>query len=136
MPGTWSINEVVNREVVPIDERILMSTLFAVPGLWLATEASATLATNLEWFVTQFCYEEKAAAAERGISVYEVCNEIVKHAAGRDRRDLPSFPVWLECAGQRTRRFLWVDPWAHESPCPARYCMKASCTATWTTSTG
>lgn len=74
--GTWSINEVVTRQPL-IDERILMSTLFAVPGLWLATEASATSATNLEWFVSQFCYEENAAAAARGISVYEVCNEIV-----------------------------------------------------------
>jgi L-xylulokinase len=75
--GTWSINEVVTREPL-VDESLFMCTLFAVPGLWLVTDASATSATNLEWFVTQFCYEEKVAAAERGISVYEVCNEIVK----------------------------------------------------------
>jgi L-xylulokinase len=74
--GTWSINEVVTRQPL-VDERLLMCTLFAVPGLWLVTDSSATSATNLEWFVTQFCHEEKAAAAERGISVYEVCNEIV-----------------------------------------------------------
>ncbi len=75
--GTWSINEVVTRQPL-IDDRILMCTLFAVPGLWLATDSSATSATNLEWFVTQFCYEEKVAAETRGISVYEVCNEIVE----------------------------------------------------------
>ncbi len=74
--GTWSINEVVSREPV-VDERILMCTLFAVPGLWLATDSSATSAANLEWFVTNFCHEEQAAAAARGISVYEVCDEIV-----------------------------------------------------------
>jgi L-xylulokinase len=74
--GTWSINEVVTPEPI-VDDRILMTTLYAVPGLWLATDASATSATNLEWFVNNFCYEEKLAAEDRGISVYEVCNEIV-----------------------------------------------------------
>ncbi len=74
--GTWSINEVITRQPL-IDESLFMCTLFAVPGLWLVTEASATSATNLEWFVTRFCHEEAATAAERGISVYEVCNEIV-----------------------------------------------------------
>lgn len=74
--GTWSINEVVTRQPM-IDDRLLMCTLFAVPGFWLTTEASATSATNLEWFVTQFCQEERTAAAARGISVYEVCNELV-----------------------------------------------------------
>ena len=74
--GTWSINEVVARQPL-LDRRILMCTLFAVPGLWLATDSSATSATNLEWFVNNFCYEEKLAAEARGVSVYEVCNEIV-----------------------------------------------------------
>jgi L-xylulokinase len=74
--GTWSINEVVTREPV-VDEGVFMCTLFAVPGLWLVTDASATSATNLEWFVTQFCQQEHAEAAARGVSVYEVCNDIV-----------------------------------------------------------
>lgn len=54
-----------------------MCTLFTVPGLWLLTDASATSATNLEWFVNNFCHEEKLEAQARGISVYEVCNEKV-----------------------------------------------------------
>lgn len=74
--GTWSINEVVMRQPL-VDERVLMCTLFAVPGLWLATDSSATSATNLEWFVSNFCYEEKLAAQARGVSVYDVCNELV-----------------------------------------------------------
>jgi L-xylulokinase len=67
---------VVTRQPL-LDERILMCTLFAVPGLWLATDSSATSATNLEWFVNNFCYEEKLAAEARGVSVYDVCNELV-----------------------------------------------------------
>jgi len=74
--GTWSINQVVTREPLA-DERLSMCTLFAVPGFWLVGDYSAASATNLEWFVTQFCSEEKVTAAARGISVYEVCNEIV-----------------------------------------------------------
>ena len=48
-----------------------------MPGLWLATDSSATSATNLEWFVSNFRYEEKLAAQARGVSVYDVCNELV-----------------------------------------------------------
>jgi L-xylulokinase len=74
--GTWSINEVVSREPFA-DPRLVMCTLFAATGKWLVTEPSATSATNLEWFVNNFCYEEKMLARERGVSVYEVCNEMV-----------------------------------------------------------
>jgi L-xylulokinase len=74
--GTWSINEIVTSDPI-VDPALFMTTIFTVPNLWLTVEASATSATNLEWFVTQFCADEKAMAAERGISVYAVCSEIV-----------------------------------------------------------
>ena len=74
--GSWSINEVITQEPI-IDSSLFMTTLFADPGLYLTIEGSATSATNLEWFVTQFCGEEQAQAKQRGISVYEVCNEEV-----------------------------------------------------------
>ncbi len=74
--GTWSINEIVTSDPI-VHPALFMTTIFTVPNLWLTVEASATSATNLEWFVTQFCAEEKAMAAERGISVYDVCSEIV-----------------------------------------------------------
>jgi L-xylulokinase len=74
--GTWSINEVVSRTPFA-DPNLVMCTLFAATGRWLVTEPSATSATNLEWFVNNFCYEEKMIAQQRGISVYEVCNEMV-----------------------------------------------------------
>ena len=74
--GTWSINEIVTSDPI-IDPGLFMTSIYTVPELWLTIEASATSATNLEWFVTQFCAEEKAAAEKRGISVYEVCSELV-----------------------------------------------------------
>lgn len=74
--GTWAINETVVPEPV-VYERLNMCTLFAVGRQWLMTEASPTSATNLEWFVSHFCGEEKAEAQAKGISVYEVCNDLV-----------------------------------------------------------
>ncbi len=74
--GTWSINEIVTADPI-VDPTLFMTSIYTVPDLWLTIEASATSATNLEWFVTQFCAEEKAAADKRGISVYDVCSELV-----------------------------------------------------------
>jgi L-xylulokinase len=72
--GTWSINEVVTATPLA-DPNVFITCIYAVPDTWLALEASATSATNLEWFVTQFCAEERLEAERRGISIYEVCNE-------------------------------------------------------------
>jgi len=74
--GSWSINEIVTEEPI-VDPHLFMTTIYAVPDLWLTIEGSATSATNLEWFVKHFCGEEHAEAEKRGISVYEVCNELV-----------------------------------------------------------
>jgi len=74
--GTWSINEIVTAEPL-VDPSLFMTSIYTVPGLWLTIEASPTSATNLEWFVNNLCGEERVEARERGISVYEICNEMV-----------------------------------------------------------
>lgn len=74
--GSWSINAVITEDPI-IDPTIFMTTIFADPDLFLTIEGSATSATNLEWFVNQFCAEERAEADRRGVSVYEVCSEEV-----------------------------------------------------------
>jgi L-xylulokinase len=74
--GTWSINQVITSDPI-VDRRIFLCSLYAIPGMWLTLEASPASATNLEWFVNNFCFEEKQEAQARGISVYEVCNEKV-----------------------------------------------------------
>ena len=74
--GTWSINQIVLEQPIRSNELFLMQP-FADSRYWLAMEASATSASNLEWFVNQFCGEERIEAQRRGISVYDVCNEIV-----------------------------------------------------------
>ncbi len=74
--GSWSINEVITKEPI-VDPTIFMTTIFADADLFLTIEGSATSATNLEWFVNQFCGEERLEARQRGISVYEICSEVV-----------------------------------------------------------
>jgi L-xylulokinase len=75
--GSWSINEVITVEPI-VHPEIFMTTIFADPEYFLTIEGSATSATNLEWFVNQFCAEERIEAEKRGISVYEVCSEAVE----------------------------------------------------------
>lgn len=74
--GSWSINEVITKDPI-VDPGIFMTTIFADPELFITIEGSATSATNLEWFVNQFCGEERVEAQRRGVSVYEVCSEEV-----------------------------------------------------------
>jgi L-xylulokinase len=74
--GTWSINEVVTSE--PVDNKQLFMNSIYIPDHYMTIEASATSAINLEWFVKHFCAEETAEAEQRGISVYDICNERVE----------------------------------------------------------
>lgn len=74
--GTWSINEVVISE--PVDDQQLFMNSIYIPERYMAIEASPTSAINLEWFVKHFCAEETAEARQRGISVYDICNERVE----------------------------------------------------------
>ncbi|GAB4201648.1 MAG: FGGY-family carbohydrate kinase [Roseiflexaceae bacterium] len=77
--GTWSINAVVTE--APLAQRDLFLNSAYTPGRWLAVDASATSCTNLEWFVTHCCGEERAEAQARGVSVYDLCAEQVGRLA-------------------------------------------------------
>ncbi len=113
--GTWSINEVITSQPL-MDPDVFMTTLFAVPGLFLNIEASATSATNLEWFVAQCCGDERAEAARRGISVYDVCNEEVEKLAP-DSTNIIFHPFLYGSNEQSSARagFLWSSRLAY--PC-------------------
>ncbi|MFC5409794.1 FGGY-family carbohydrate kinase [Larkinella bovis] len=77
--GSWSVNSVLTR-VPLLNPDLAMSAIASVPDHWLCLEASATSVTNLEWFITQFCAEERLEAARRGVSVHTVCDEQVMAA--------------------------------------------------------
>ena len=74
LAGTLALNEVVLREPPASG---FWTICYAVPGYFLSASGGGASALNLEWFVTTCCGEEKALAKERGISVYDVCNELV-----------------------------------------------------------
>jgi len=74
--GTWSINQVIAEHAFDADD-IFLNSIFADPSLYLVLEGSPTSTTNLEWFIEQFCYEEKQQAEQEGVSVYDICNQAV-----------------------------------------------------------
>jgi L-xylulokinase len=78
--GTWSINEYVARAPV-LDGSILMNSLFCIPGLYLVEECSPTSAGNYEWFTALFLETEKAAARDRGISLFQLAEEMAASVA-------------------------------------------------------
>ena len=96
--GTLALNEVLQREP---PESGFWTLCYAVPGFFLSSAGGGASALNLEWFVTTCCGEERQAAKERGISVYDVCNEkvasvspqglgVLYHPYLLGRRDVPN----------------------------------------------
>ena len=74
--GTWGNNQYISKTPV-ISQDVFMTSCYSIPGYYLMLEGSATSASNLEWFVTEFFGAERKLAEEQGGSVYDVCNELV-----------------------------------------------------------
>jgi len=88
--GTWSINERVAAEPVT-DGSVMMNSLFCLPGLYLLEESSPTSAANYDWFLDLFLESEKRVAAERGIGLYELAEEMVR-SVGPDEQWIVFLP--------------------------------------------
>ena len=56
----------------------------ALPGLYLLMPICRTAAIIQKWFCEQFCREEAAAAAQRGISVYDHLSELAQQVKTED----------------------------------------------------
>ncbi|MED4072206.1 FGGY-family carbohydrate kinase [Priestia endophytica] len=76
--GTWSINEFITKKPI-VDKDLFMTSLFCIPGYWLTLEGSPTSASNLEWYVKEYFNSEHEEAKRKGISVYDLCNEMVEN---------------------------------------------------------
>lgn len=74
--GTWGNNQYIAKEPV-VHKDVFMTTCYSIPGYYLMLEGSATSASNLEWFVTEFFQAEREEAKRQGESVYELCNRLV-----------------------------------------------------------
>ncbi|HOD82673.1 MAG: L-xylulose/3-keto-L-gulonate kinase [Planctomycetes bacterium ADurb.Bin126] len=83
--GTWGNNQYISKTPV-VSEDVFMTSCYAMPEYYLILEGSATSASNLEWIVNQFFQAEQATAAQRGTSVYDVCNEWVEQTKPEDAK--------------------------------------------------
>lgn len=81
--GTWSINEYIRKEPVT-DGRVLMNSLFCLPGYYLIEESSPTSAGNNEWFIQQILPELVQEAKAKGESIYTLMNQWVEEFAPED----------------------------------------------------
>jgi L-xylulokinase len=88
--GTWGNNQYISTTPV-VDEDVFMTSCYSIPGYYLMLEGSATSASNLEWFVTEFFGAEKEEAGRQGRSVYDLCNDLVA-AAPADRAAIVFLP--------------------------------------------
>lgn len=106
--GSWSIAQLVC-EAPKIDPEIFMSSAFR-RDRYMAVEASATSAANLEWFVREMMAD---TVERRGrAAAFEQCNEMVGAVA--PSIDLPLFHPYLYGSGSNARAragFYGIGGW-------------------------
>lgn len=83
--GTWGNNQCISRELTASHD-IFMTTCYSIPGCYLMLEGSATSASNLEWFITEFFQADKELLKLRNEagSIYELINELVARTNPED----------------------------------------------------
>ncbi|MDZ4295400.1 MAG: FGGY-family carbohydrate kinase [Hydrogenophaga sp.] len=89
--GTFSISSTLHA-TPRLDTLPLLQTAYPVGGYFLASEGSATSASNFEWYCKSILGPEAAThAAGLGKSIYEVCGERVSQVMDR-ANDILFFP--------------------------------------------
>ena len=81
--GTWGNNQYISREPV-VSPDVFMTSCYSMPGWYLMLEGSATSASNLEWFVTQFMEAERKQLADENRNIFELCNDLVAATSPKD----------------------------------------------------
>ena len=89
--GTFSISSTLHA-TPRLDTVPLLQTAYPVGGYFLASEGSATSASNFEWYCKSILGPEAAShATDLGKSIYEVCGERVSQVMDRPN-DILFFP--------------------------------------------
>ncbi|PZQ48321.1 MAG: carbohydrate kinase [Rhodovulum sulfidophilum] len=81
--GTFSINSTLHARPL-LDPRPTLQCPYPVGGLYLATIATPTSASNLEWLCKTMLQAEADRALAAGRSIYEVCSDLVEQALDRE----------------------------------------------------
>jgi len=82
--GTWSINEYISKKPI-LNKTIMMNSMYCLDGYFLVEECSPTSAGNLAWFVESFLDKEKKEAEEKGMNVFQYCDELVQSISPSDQ---------------------------------------------------
>ncbi len=89
--GTFSVNQTLHpsarRDIAP-----MLQMPYPIGGQHLASECSATSASNLEWVCRTLLRAEGEKAQKQGRSIYDVCGDLVVEALTRPRNDILFFP--------------------------------------------
>ncbi|MBZ9655261.1 FGGY-family carbohydrate kinase [Phyllobacterium lublinensis] len=88
--GTFSINSTLHSRPA-LNPLPTIQAAYPVAGTFLATSATPTSASNLEWMCKTMLAAEGDRAIREGKSIYDVCNSLVDVALRRDN-DILFFP--------------------------------------------
>lgn len=77
--GTSGTNLVVSDQPIRDPAHSAVCAYHIAPALWLTMSESMTAVPNLNWFIDQFCGEEKVAATHGSESVFSLCDELIQH---------------------------------------------------------
>lgn len=83
--GTFSIHSTLHQSPA-LNPLPHIQTPYPVAGQVLATTATPTSASNLEWFCKTVMPAQSEQARAEGRSIYDVCNEMVSGTLGRESR--------------------------------------------------
>ena len=92
--GTFAIHSTLHKKPT-LNPLPTIQNRYPVDDLVIATMATPTSASNLEWFVKTFMAAERQAASARGMSVYDLCNELVEGTMAK-ANDILFFPFLLD----------------------------------------
>lgn len=88
--GTWGNNQFISKTPV-VDREMFMTSCYSIDGYYLMLEGSATSASNLEWFVSQFLESDRKLLALEGLalegmsrSIYDHCSALVAETQPTD----------------------------------------------------
>ncbi len=83
--GTFSIHSTLHKKPA-LNPMPHIQTPYPIAGLVLATTATPTSASNLEWFCKTAMKAEAEVAKTSGRSIYEICNEMVAGTMPKDSK--------------------------------------------------
>lgn len=106
--GTWGINSALRKDHPQTSSTPMAQMPYLIPNTYLATEASATSASNLEWCCNNIFDAEKAAASKAGESIYDRCGRMVQSRRGNPS-DIMFLPYLFGSPGNQPAGFIGLD---------------------------